>query len=120
GPLPVRPHRLRRAETPLEVEDCAIADQQTRACGHFAEPEFVLLERRSPATRARCDCRLTKPLVEPDRAELRFVAWKERMFAELGAKVARVCVCDHFARIAARAEDAFEELVEVEQVGRAD
>src|SRR5262249_58794196 len=126
--LPVRTHRLGGAETSLDVEDGRIAHQQNRSRRHFADAEFVLLERRSLATRAGCDCRLpirirhrvggaTKPVVEPDFTELRFVAWEERAFVELAAEVAGVRVCDHFAWIVTRAQDALEETVEIETVG---
>src|SRR5262249_1842925 len=118
--LPVRTHRLGSAETSLDVEDRAIAQQQDRASWHFAETEFVLLERRSLATRAGRDSRLAKPLVEPDLGELRFVAWKERAFVDLGPEVTSVAVWDHVPGVVARAEAAFEELGEVEQLGPAD
>src|SRR5262249_48850570 len=74
----------------------------------------------SLASRAGRDCRLTKPVVEPDVAELRFVAREERAFVESGAEVARVSVDDHFAWVVARSKDALEESVEVERFGPAD
>src|SRR5262245_11917185 len=85
--LPVRTHRLRGAETSLDVEDRAIPDQQHRSRRYFADTEFVLLELCVPGLTA-CGCRLnvrirnrvcgeTEPVVEPNLAELGFVAGEE-------------------------------------------
>jgi hypothetical protein len=83
----VRTHRLRSAEPPLDVENRHIAHQQDRARRHFADTEFVLLELRSPGSHAGgCGlnirirnrlCGATEPVVEPDLAELRFIARDE-------------------------------------------